>query len=100
MSTSHPGSQHIRHAIDMFSLERTSGDVHECLVHRPLQTTLFAFQRPGGKSRPLPEELVKPVMRNLLEALDFLHTKANVTHCGMDLTLMCETNKLTYVAQI
>jgi hypothetical protein len=100
MSTSHPGSQHIRHAIDMFSLERTSGDVHECSVHRPLQTTLFAFQRPGGKSRPLPEELVKPVMRNLLEALDFLHTEANVTHCGMDLTLMCETNKLTYVAQI
>jgi hypothetical protein len=84
ITTSHPGSQHIRHAIDMFSLESTNGDIHECLVHLPLQTTLFAFQRPGGKPRPFPEELVKPVTKNLLEALDFLHTEANVTHCDMD----------------
>ena len=47
----------------MFKLERTSGDLHECLVHLPLQTTLFAFQRPGGKPCPFPEELVKPVMK-------------------------------------
>jgi serine/threonine protein kinase len=83
ISTSHPGSQHIRHAIDMFSLERASGDIHKCSVHLPLQTTLFEFQRLGGKARPLPEELVKSIMKYLLEALDFLHTEANVTHCGM-----------------
>ncbi|KAM0701787.1 hypothetical protein Q7P35_010696 [Cladosporium inversicolor] len=86
LTTSHPGSQHIRRVIDMFSLQCTNGDVHECLVHQPLQTTLFAFQRPGGTPRPFPEGLVKMIMKNLLEALDFLHTEANVTHCDLKLS--------------
>lgn len=47
----------------------------------------------------MPKELVKPVMKNLLEALNFLHTEANVTHCGMDPAVMCEANTLTPVAQ-
>jgi len=97
LSIAHPGSQHIRHAIDQFSLTHTSGAVHECMVHLPLQTTLFAFQRPGGRPRPLPEELVKPVMKYLLEALDFLHTDANVTHCGMEPARMCEMSPLTCI---
>lgn len=84
----------------MFSFEGTNGDLHECLVHLPLQTTLFAFQRPDGKPRPFPEELAKPLMKNLLEALDFLHTEADVTHCGIDPAIVCETNTLTCIAQI
>ena len=100
ISPSHPGSQHIRHAVDIFSLESTSGDIHECLVHLPLQTTLFAFQRPGGKPRPFPEELVKIVMKSLLESLDFLHTEANVTHCGKDFTTKCGTSQLMCISQI
>lgn len=96
IQASHPGCWHIRHAIDAFSLVHTPGAVHECLVHRPLQTTLFAFQRPGGIRRPFPEELAKPFMKNLLEAFDFLHTDANVTHCGMDPTMTYERDTLTY----
>ena len=99
ISASHPGPRHIRHAIDTFSFESISGNIHECLVHLPLQTTLFAFQRPGGKPRPFPEELVKHVMKTLLEALDFLHTEANVTHCGMDRAMMREKNPLTCIAK-
>lgn len=99
-TTSHPGSQYIRHATNMFSLESTRGDVQEGLVHQPLQTTLFAFQRPGAKPRPFPENIVKPVMKNLLEALDFLHTEANVTHCGMGPGRLCEKSPLTCIAQI
>jgi serine/threonine-protein kinase SRPK3 len=98
--TAHPGSQRIRHVIDQFSLVRTSGDVHECLLHRPLQTTLFSFQRPGGIPRPFPEELAKSIMRDLLEALDFLHREANVTHCGTRPTTIRETKALTLLTQI
>lgn len=58
------------------------GAAHVCLVHSPLQATLYAFQRLGGAPRALPEELAKMVMRSLLQALDFLHTEANLTHCG------------------
>jgi serine/threonine-protein kinase SRPK3 len=78
----HLGSQCIRQALDVFELVRSDGSVHTCLVNQPLQTTLFEFQRLGGKSRALPEELAKIVMRSLLKALDFLHTEVDVTHCG------------------
>jgi serine/threonine-protein kinase SRPK3 len=100
LCTAHPGSQYIRHVIDQFSLIHTSGDVHECLVHRPLQATLFAFQRPGGTSRPLPEELVKSIMKTLPGVLDFLHTEANVTHCGTSPAATHDTSALTCVTQV
>jgi len=90
----------MRHAIDMFSLESTSGDVHECLVHLPLQTTLLTFQRPGGKRRPFPEDLVKSIMKNLLEALDFVHTEASVTHCGMGSAIIYGTSSLTTIVDL
>lgn len=83
----HQGCLHIRPMIETFELARGNGDVHICLVHPPLQCTLFDFQRLGSTAasspRALPEYLVKYVMKVLLEALDFLHTEANFTHCGM-----------------
>lgn len=82
LATTHPGHYNVRQALDIFDLVGTQGDTHVCLVHPPLQTTLFAFQRLSGRPRALPESLVKAVMRVLLETLDFLHTEANVTHCG------------------
>jgi len=38
-------------------------------------------------------------MKYLLEALDFLHTEANVTHCGTDPDTMREMNTLTCIAK-
>jgi serine/threonine-protein kinase SRPK3 len=81
-TTTHPGSQIIRPALDVFDLVSSDGSNHVCLVHPLLQTTLFAFRRPRGSPQALPEELAKSVMKSLLLALDFLHTEANVTHCG------------------
>jgi serine/threonine-protein kinase SRPK3 len=82
MTTAHSGCLHIRPAIDMFDLTGKIGDSHVCLVHPPLQTTLFDFQKRAGRRRPFPEQIAKPVMEMLLNALDFLHTEANITHCG------------------
>lgn len=78
----HPGFLFIRQIIDKFKLAANDGAVHECLVHPPLQTSVFALQCVGGKRRPFPEALAKAQMESLLMALDFLHTEANVTHCG------------------
>jgi serine/threonine-protein kinase SRPK3 len=89
LSTTHPGRHNIRQALDIFDLSRPEGEVHVCIVHSPLQSTLYDFQRLDGAPQVLPEELVKMVMINLLEALDFLHTEANVTHCGMAITIHC-----------
>ncbi|KAK3635525.1 hypothetical protein LTR56_014692 [Elasticomyces elasticus] len=51
-----------------------------------LSTTLFAFQRLGGRPAPLPEEVAKVSMRSLLEALDFFHTEIGATHCDIKLS--------------
>ncbi|GFF14229.1 kinase-like protein [Aspergillus terreus] len=45
--------------------------------------TLFDFQRLGGNAKGLPEQLVKGALRHLLQALDFLHTEANIAHCDL-----------------
>lgn len=89
LSTTHPGRYNIRQALDIFDLLGPEGEVHVCIVHSPLQSTLYDFQRLDGAPQVLPEELVKMVMINLLETLDFLHTEANVTHCGMAITIHC-----------
>lgn len=80
----------------MFDIVRSYGNIHVCLVHAPLKSTLYAFQRLGGTPRALPEELAKMVMKTLLEALDFLHTKANVMHCGTEIHIPC-TFKITNI---
>ncbi|KAK4895839.1 hypothetical protein LTR49_028219, partial [Elasticomyces elasticus] len=85
-TTAHPGALCVRPDLDIFDLVRKNGDVHVCLIHPPLQTTLFAFQRLDGRPAPLPEEVVKVSMRSLLEALDFHHTEIGVTHCDIKLS--------------
>lgn len=84
LSIAHPGCLHIRQTLDMFSLERSNGESHLCLINPPLQCTLLDLQKLGGPCQALPEGLVKLVMRSLLEALDSLHTEADMTHCGMN----------------
>lgn len=81
--TIHPGIASIRPVLDTFDLVRKNGNVHVCLIYPPLQCTMFAFQRVGRRPVPLSEGLVKAAMRNMLEALDYLHPEADVIHCGM-----------------
>lgn len=83
LKSSHPGQDHIRQPLDTFSLHQSDGSQHLCFAYSPLQTTLLDLQRLGGNAQPLPEELVKEVLRYLLEALDYLHTDAGMIHCGM-----------------
>ncbi|KAK3073003.1 hypothetical protein LTR53_005776 [Teratosphaeriaceae sp. CCFEE 6253] len=86
MATAHQGATSVRPTLDVFNLAHQNGAEHVCLVHPPLQCTLFAFQRLGGRAIPLPEALAKVFMRSLLEALDFLHTEAGATHCDIKLS--------------
>lgn len=83
LKSSHPGQLLIRQPLDSFSLQQRDGSRHLCFVYHPLQTTLLDLQRLGGKTQQLPEELVKEALRYLLEALDYLHTEASMTHCGI-----------------
>ncbi|KAK5169575.1 uncharacterized protein LTR77_005552 [Saxophila tyrrhenica] len=82
-----PLHHHVRQLLDSFRVTRSdAADPHLCLVHQPLHTSLYSFQRFGGVARPLPESLAKSIIRYILEALDFLHTDAGITHCDIKLS--------------
>jgi len=68
-TSDHPGRSHVVTLQESFELESAHGR-HLCLVQQALGTFPALFQH--GKKLPLP--LVKHVSRQLLEALDFLHS--------------------------
>ncbi|KAK7546780.1 putative serine/threonine protein kinase [Phyllosticta citricarpa] len=80
VASDHPGKKSIRLPCDMFEAERKDirGQRHQCLVFEPLGMTLKELcEFSGGKVKP---EVLKPIVRLMLEALDFLHTEAGVVH--------------------
>lgn len=83
--SSHAGRPRVRELLDSFECVRPNGIHHHCLVHPPLQITLWDLQRLGGKPAALPQDMVRSVTRYLLQALDYLHTEVNITHCGRNL---------------
>jgi serine/threonine-protein kinase SRPK3 len=80
--SSHIGRQFIRQLLDSFEIVQPDGAHHHCLIHPPLHKTLRDLQKLGDKPTGLPEDMVRGVLRHLFQALDFLHTDANITHCG------------------
>ncbi|KAK8196819.1 kinase-like domain-containing protein [Phyllosticta capitalensis] len=80
IASNHPGQKVIRLPCDTFLAERKdiAGQQHQCLVFEPLGMSLKELcEFSGGKVKP---EVLKPIIRSILEALDFLHTEAGVVH--------------------
>lgn len=75
----HPGQKCIRELWDSFDIRGMYGS-HSCLVLPPMDMSLAAMIT--ANPVPFPVHLLKIVLRRLLLALDFLHTKAGVVHCG------------------
>ncbi|KAL4758086.1 kinase-like domain-containing protein [Aspergillus foveolatus] len=65
------GRRFIRPLLGSFELERPDGTHHHCLVHQPLQITLYDLQKTGG------------ALRHVFQVLGFLRTDANITHCDL-----------------
>lgn len=70
----------IRSLLDSFKLPGESGN-HQCLIHEPLGLTLRDI-RELSDGEKVSDDLLKPFIRYLLGALDFLHTEAKVVHTG------------------
>lgn len=83
LRSSHVGQGFVRELLDSFEVERPDGSRHRCLVHSPLHVALSDLQRLGGESTAFPEDMVRGALPYLCQALDFLHTEANITHCGI-----------------
>ncbi|MCJ1400130.1 hypothetical protein MMC11_003334 [Xylographa trunciseda] len=74
----HEGSRFIRKLLDSFEVRGKKGP-HRCLIHKPLIMTLkdLGCLLPDGK---MSLGILRPIVRYLLYALDFLHAKAKVVH--------------------
>jgi serine/threonine protein kinase len=82
VQSDHAGQSCLRSLIEIFQTPQSERhSVHTCLVHPPLGISLdqLAPLLPGGV---MSSAMVRTTMRNILAALDFLHTEAGVIHTG------------------
>ena len=86
LKTTHLGAKGIRFLRDQFQLPGKNGP-HECLVHEPLGLTLKDI-REMSEGEKVSGQLLKPIIKYLLMALDFLHTEARVVHTGDSIQLI------------
>ncbi|GIK07106.1 hypothetical protein Aspvir_002761 [Aspergillus viridinutans] len=83
VQSDHAGQSCLRPLIDVFQTPQSEGhSVHTCLVHPPLGISLdqLAPLLPGGV---MSSAMVRTTIRNILAALDFLHTEAGVVHTDL-----------------
>lgn len=73
--------------LDNFEIDGRQGK-RQCVVHEPLLVSLLHFQATFNPPRPN-EELVRGVLQQVLAALDFLHTEAQVIHTGIITSSHC-----------
>ena len=82
IKSSHNGQAFIRDLYDTFEIEQADGSHHHCFVLAPMHTSLSGFKKYFKNLGGLSEELLRATLKCVLQALDFLHTEANMTHCG------------------
>ena len=82
--------------LDNFEVTGPKG-TYQCVVHEPLLTSVLHFQA-GFDPPSLPEDLLKGLLQQVLLALDYLHTEANVIHTGLyplELTIFNDMQRKT-----
>jgi serine/threonine-protein kinase SRPK3 len=80
IKSDHGGAKFIRTLRDSFKLPGEKGP-HVCLVHDALGVTLKQL-RELSDGEKLEFELFRPIIYDLLFALDYLHSQAKVVHTG------------------
>lgn len=82
IQSEHPGQSCLRPLIESFEVRSPHGEgSHPCLVHPPLGISLDQLT-PLLPNKVMSSAMVRTTIRNVLVALDFLHTEANITHTG------------------
>lgn len=78
---SHRGFPFVRTALDNLKIPRIGGD-HDCLIQQPMWGSLLDLLDGDTVNNGLPEKALKIVLKNVLSALDYLHTECNLIHTG------------------
>ncbi|KAK1143748.1 hypothetical protein N8T08_006149 [Aspergillus melleus] len=83
IQSDHAGLSCLRPLIDTFDAQSPDGNgVHTCLVHPPLGISLSQLT-PLLPDGVMTSAMVRTTIRNILAALDFLHTEAQVIHTDL-----------------
>ncbi|RYN56439.1 hypothetical protein AA0114_g2775 [Alternaria tenuissima] len=77
-NASHPGYNHVRTALDLFTIPRQGGD-HRCLVQNPMWDSFRDLLNRNPAHR-FTDELLKAGLSQVFLALDYLHTEAKIIH--------------------
>ncbi|CAN9350275.1 unnamed protein product [Alternaria alternata] len=77
-NASHPGYNHVRTALDLFSIPRQGGD-HRCLVQKPMWDSFKDLLNRNPAHR-FTDELLRAGLSQVFLALDYLHTEAKIIH--------------------
>jgi serine/threonine-protein kinase SRPK3 len=77
----HPGKKCIRKLFGSFQVDGPNGN-HLCLIHEPLGLSLAQIAE-VCRGRKFSLEVLKPCLRQILIAVDFLHAKAGIIHTGI-----------------
>ncbi|KAK0111633.1 hypothetical protein ONS95_001978 [Cadophora gregata] len=76
---SHRGFTLVRTALDTLSIPRVGGD-HNCLVQQPMWGNLLDLLHGDLVNNGLPERTLKIALKDVLAALDYLHTECQLIH--------------------
>ena len=79
-NASHPGYNHVRTALDLFTIPRQGGD-HRCLVQKPMWDS-FKDLLNRNPAHCFTDELLRAGLSQVFLALDYLHTEAKIIHTG------------------
>lgn len=77
-TSSHPGRTHVAQLLDHFEVNGPRGQ-HVCLISSLLGDSI-AQQTTVAQIARLPYRITQQIMKQLLEALDFLHSECGVIH--------------------
>ncbi|THU90515.1 kinase-like protein [Dendrothele bispora CBS 962.96] len=78
----HPGRLHVPKTLNFFQEHSTNGE-HTCIVSELMELDLMLLDRVMFASAPTPEFALKPIMRDVLLALDFCHNVCGIVHCDV-----------------
>jgi len=80
-SIDHPGSRQVVRLWDSFKHTGLNGN-HVCMVFEPMGPNLLALIK-HFNYRGIPMDLVRCITRQVLEGLDFLHSKCSIIHTDL-----------------
>lgn len=78
---SHDGSRHVMQYYDTFDQVGPHG-MHRCIVTEVLGISLDYLRRETPEDTRLSARVVKPIIRQVLLGLDYLHSSCGIVHAG------------------